>query len=623
VSTYVFDVEADGFLDAATKIHCIVLRDVETGKVACYHEDDDVGPKHGTILEGIERLAASDGVIGHNILGYDIPLVRKLYPDAPPLPFARDTLVDCRNVWPDIKVGDYKRVRRGDMPGQLLGSHKLEAWGYRMKIRKGEYLPEDPDRFQTFDQDMLDYCVQDTKVAQALLPRIDGQTWDERALRVEPAFARILQLQEHAGFKFDEELSDDILRELQGEYADINEEAHEAYPPWKVPYPSYVKTGKPWRGKTHKDVPFNPGSRQQVARALVEHEGWVPEFKTDSGQDKLTNDMLRDMSYPKARLFAARFDLVKRMSQLDHGEQSWRNHVRDDGRIAAQIIHNGTVTARCTHRVVTSVPKKNAPYGSRMRELFTVPEGRVLVGWDASGLEARALAHYLYPYDKGRYADLVLNGDIHQATVDAIGQHLNGELLGTVRDAAKKAFYSWLYGAGNWKIGYDQGYDPGKGRDDTRSQAFRKGAQIRKALLKGIPGLDALVTDVKAAGKKNGWVRGLDGRRVAVRSEHSMLNTALQSFGGILMKWATVFFHDHLITDCYLVPFDWWMDPLDADFVQVGHWHDEVQTECKPEHAEVVAAAGPWALHKAGEFFKVRLPIDGEAKIGTRWSETH
>lgn len=624
---WVADTEADGFLDEATIIHCIVLR--RGREVRCYHDDENIHPWTGSIQEGLTFLEErTEGVVWHNGLGYDLPLIQKLWPGFLPPPVAMDTMVAARVAWPDTGPRDKKRAKEGKFPGTLVGKHTLEAWGHRMGRLKGDFKEESD--FSTFTQGMLDYCIQDTNVGQQLYKRIVRENVSPEALALEHAFAPITMRQGVVGFTFDTPLSSEILRELQGEFANINEQAHAAYPAKveRVPYPSFLKTGKPWRGATHKTVTteFNPGSRPQIAANLIA-KGWVPEMMTEGGSPALSNEILGDLAhrYPECELFAARFDMNKRLSQLDHGDKSWLNHVREDGRIPAVAIHNGTVTARCRHMYVTSVPKKGVKYASRMRELFTVPEGRLLTGWDASGLEARIMAHYLARFDGGNYAKLVLAGDVHTLTVNALGPLLDNweGIADTRRDLAKTEFYAWLFGAGDWKLGYGLGFDPGSGPDDRECEAVFRGRQARAALLKGVPGLEQLVTSIKKAIKRQGYLVTLDGRKVRIRSSHSGVNFAFQSGGAIVMKWATVEFHRILEEDHGLIPWDYGMDPLEAQFVQVGHWHDECQTEHDPDVTELVAAAGPLAMKRAGEHFKLRIPMTGEAKTGQRWSETH
>ena len=630
VTTTIVDIETNGYLEHMTKIHCIVLRQ-RGGKARAYHDDSAIRPRHGSITDGVLALELCEEVVWHNGVGFDHPAVLKIYPYFKCPPVRRDTLVAVRYLWPDIGEGDWALVRRHKLPGSLQGSHSLEAWGYRMGALKGEYKKEDPSRWETFDRDMLTYCSRDTRVTEILLDHIERQSFPEESMAREHEFARILALQQHAGFCFDTELADEILHDLKRSWASVDEAACAVYPDKveEVPYPAFVKSGKLYRGKSHKTVvtAFKPSSRPQIAERLQD-QGWQPHLTTKGGAWKMSNDMLRDLApaYPECALFADRFDLSKRLAQLDHGDKSWLNHVREDGRIPAGIIHNGAVTARCLHKVVTSVPKKNVPYGGRMRELFRAAPGFLLTGWDVSGIEARGLGHYLAKYDDGAYAEIVLNGDIHQVTIDALtpGNFLRhwARTHESPRDMAKTVLYAWLYGSGDWNLGCTAGFPPGKGKKDKNAPARKMGVRIRAALLSGISGLARLVRGVKRVCKKDGYLIAIDGRRVNIRHEHAALNTLLQSFGALVMKWATIRYHEMLVEQG-LVAFDWWMDPADADFSQVGHWHDEMQVEHKPEWVDAVRAAGPQAIQEAGEFYNLRIALDGVSNTGERWSSTH
>ena len=69
-----FDLESTGLLRRGSKIHCIVARDLsEADKPLVW----DV-PRND-VAEGIERLRNADVLIGHNICGYDIPLIKEAY----------------------------------------------------------------------------------------------------------------------------------------------------------------------------------------------------------------------------------------------------------------------------------------------------------------------------------------------------------------------------------------------------------------------------------------------------------------------------------------------------------------------------------------------------------------
>ena len=220
------------------------------------------------------------------------------------------------------------------------------------------------------------------------------------------------------------------------------------------------------------------------------------------------------------------------------------------------------------------------------RSCWTVREGYKLVGIDASGLELRMLAHYM---DDKEYTNEVTEGDIHTANQKAAGLKS--------RDQAKTFIYAFIYGAGDAKIGSVVG---GNQRD---------GAKLRKSFLDNNPSLKLLRERVSKAAKR-GYLKGLDGRKIYVRSEHAALNSLLQGGGAIAMKRALLMLQN-LIK----------LNSLDARFV--ANIHDEWQMEVREDVADFVGELAVGCIEKAGEYYKLRCPLTGEYKIGDNWSETH
>ena len=277
--------------------------------------------------------------------------------------------------------------------------------------------------------------------------------------------------------------------------------------------------------------------------------------------------------------------LQKRYAQV----HSWLDHVNEDtGRVHGRVISNGAVTGRMTHQNpnMAQIPASSKPYGEECRSCWTVPSGTKLVGFDASGLELRMLAHYMN--DK-EFTNVLLREDVHTRNQMAAGL--------ANRDQAKTFIYAFLYGAGDAKIGTIVG---GSARD---------GAGLKERFLRNTPSLESLRERVvRASGR--GYIRGLDGRRLHVRSGHAALNTLLQAAGAIVMKKALV------ILDKYAK--EWGLD-----YKFIGNIHDEVQTEVREAHADKFGWLGVECLKAAGIEFGLRCPLDGEYKIGTTWAETH
>lgn len=142
----------------------------------------------------------------------------------------------------------------------------------------------------------------------------------------------------------------------------------------------------------------------------------------------------------------------------------------------------------------------------------------------------------------------------------------------------------------------------------------RAGAKLKKDFLNGLPALKRLRQGVDHAASSKGWLRGLDGRRLHIRSAHAALNTLLQSAGALLMKQATVFFYEELSTRGYV---------FGKDYALVAHVHDELQALAREEIADEVGQIAVASIQKAGEHFGFRCPLDGEYKIGNNWADTH
>ena len=260
----------------------------------------------------------------------------------------------------------------------------------------------------------------------------------------------------------------------------------------------------------------------------------------------------------------------------------------EDDRVRGFVNPNGTITGRMTHNSpnMAQVPSVVAPYGKECRSCWTVPEGYKLVGIDASGLELRMLAHYMKDED---FKNEILHGDIHSA---------NQKLAGLEsRNQAKTFIYALLYGAGDEKLGSVVG---GNKRDGTK---------LRKRFFDNLPAFKHLKDSVGRAASK-GFLKGLDGRKLYVRSEHAALNTLLQSAGAIVMKQAMIGFNQ-LIK----------LNTLAAHFV--CNVPDEWQLEVKESQVESTGQLGVGAIIKAGEELDLFCPLDGDYKIGDNWSETH
>lgn len=354
--------------------------------------------------------------------------------------------------------------------------------------------------------------------------------------------------------------------------------------------------------------PINLNSHEQIKNYLFT-QGWVPTEwnvkkegrETIKTSPKLTEDSFDSVKGDVPKLVARRSILMHRQRMLkntrrDGEESGWLNNLREDGRLEAKAIPNATNTGRYRHISVVNVPNPYAVYGIDIRNLFTSADGNVLVGVDAAALEARIQAHYVYPYEGGQeLADLLLNGDIHTEN-----QHLWGM---PERNDAKSPYYALMYGAQPTKLAETMG-----------CSIFEATKRFEDFWERYIP-LDMFKTSLTKSweargGKNGGFLKGLDGRKLFARSPHALVNLMFQSGGSIVVKLATV------LTDK-------WCEKKGLRSVQVIHMHDEFQRETHEEDAEEVAELSQLAFKTAGEYFKMNVPIVGEAKIGKTWGDTH
>jgi DNA polymerase I len=591
----IFDLETDGLLDDVTKVHCLVTKDTETGEVKSYTGQD--------IELGIKYLADSDKqLVGHNVIKYDIPVIQKLCPwFTVTQDRVIDTLVLARLVYANIKEHDVNLMNSGKLPKKLYGSHSLEAWGNRLGNYKGDY----EGGWEVFTQEMLDYCIQDVHVTHTLLDKLNSKEFSQQSIELEHQVAWLMARQERNGFYFNEKKASELYSVLVKRRGELERELKDYFGSWTVNLPDFIpKTNNKTRGyvkgvpvKRQKTIDFNPSSRDHIANRLTTLYGWKPTEHTESGKPKVDEVVLGKLDYPPCKLLTEYLLVSKRISQLAEGDQAWLKLVKK-GKIHGSVNPNGAVTGRATHAYpnISQVPSSASPYGHDCRALFTVPDGWTLVGADASGLELRCLAHYMAKWDAGSYGQVLLNGDIHTENQKAAG-------LDT-RPQAKTFIYAFLYGAGDEKIGSVVNGDSSDGR------------RLKKKFLSSLPALGRLVKSVQESAKR-GYLLGLDGRRIYVRSAHSALNTLLQGAGAIVCKKWLVLLEETLQTSG--LKHGW-----DGDYCFCAWSHDEVQIACRSQEvADQVAELATRCVALAGEHYKFRCPLAGESKKGTTWADTH
>lgn len=627
-----FDIETDGFLADVTQIHCLSMKNPETGNLKRFTAED---MERGLRL--LMKLGNEGKLIGHNIIGYDIPVIQKMYPwFEVPLANVVDTLVMSRLFFSDLMSRDGAHIKAGRLASKLVGSHKLEAWGYRLGLQKGEYATDfrnewvqnhvgapleehlgtlTPKKREALDQSawidtwakqnypvglewkvyspaMGDYCDLDVLVTEALYDHFMKLQYSDLAITLEHKARHYCSMMERSGFPFNVKAAAELYSKLAQERDTIRARMMATFPPL-VEERISPKTGKRLKDKVTE---FNPGSRDQISQRLIAKYGWKPKAFTDGGKPQIDETILKALPYEEAQVLADYFLLEKRVGQLAEGDQAWLKAERQ-GHIHGSINTNGAVTGRCTHSQpnLAQVPSVRALWGADCRRLFHVRPGFRQVGADLSGLELRCLAHFMARYDGGAYGEILLNGDIHTANQEAAGL--------PTRDNAKTFIYGFLYGAGDAKIG------------EIVGAGAKRGKELKTKFLASLPALAKLKNAVEKAADR-GYLIGLDGRRVQVRSKHAALNTLLQGAGALISKqWVIEIFEE---AERRGLKYGW-----DGDWCLLGYIHDECQLAVREGKEQEFGEMAVMCARRAGEFFKFLCPIDAEFKVGDNWADCH
>ena len=612
--TVIFDTETDGLYYEATTIWCISIKcDDNPTQV---FTNRPIEGSAGSITQGLAILSDATTLVGHNIISFDLPVIRKLYPDWEYSGKVLDTLLISKLSNPNLILGDSNRKR---LPGKLKGSHSLKAWGYRL----GNYKEEHED-WSKLSTNMVEYCRQDSEVTYKLFLRFRQRGLPpSEAIRLEHEFATIMSRQEKYGWLFDIKKAQALHIKLLEEVDKAEAELYKVFTPLQdwVPLNEARKFNKDGsinknrqkqelKGAHYnddmewgywKELVFNPGSRQHIARWLKEVYGWKPTEYTEKGSIIINEKILSSLDFPEGKILAHYFNVRKIIGMVAEGDNAWLKMVKSDGRIHGSIDTLGAVSRRCTHSRpnVAQVPSARAYMGKECRELFTVGKGKKLVGCDADGLELRTLSHYMAKFDNGKYAKAVDEGKKEDVT-DIHTLNQQGAGLPT-RDDAKTFIYAFLYGAGDGKIGSIIG---GSSED---------GKKLKDKFFKQIPAIKQLVESVQAVYKETKTLKALDGNPYFIRSSHSALNTLLQGAGALVMKYWLIEL-DKQLQSKFIVG-------IDYEFV--GNIHDEAQIECKEEYAEEIGKIASGAFDAVTEQLNFRIPLRGSYDVGDNWYDTH
>ena len=540
----VVDIETDS-LDA-TKVHCIVAKDIDSGRVYPFPPDMVHGFRDWS--QGVKQF------IMHNGLSFDAPVCNRLLGTNIKPSQIVDTLVLSQLFNP---------IRDG---------HSLKAWGERLGFPKG-----DVETFEVYTPDMLEYCKQDVNITHKLFNILqnEGKGFSSSSIRLEHKVRVIIDKQEKNGFAMDMQKAMSLYNKLRDEANGLEK--------WSVT--TFEPTVVELKTKT-KYIPFNIGSRQQIADRLMKL-GWKPKKHTDKGNIIINEAVLDTIDMPEAKKFSRFFLLQKRIAQI----KSWIEACDDkDGRVHGRVMTLKTITGRMSHHSpnMAQIPAVRSPYGKECRDCWTVdnPYTHSIVGTDASGLELRCLAHLM---NDTTFTDILLTGDIHTHNMQMAGL--------TNRDQAKTFIYAFMYGAGASKIGQIVG------------AGAKEGQILINKFLNSMPALKRVRDSVtKAASKK--LIRGIDGRLLHIRSPHSALNTLIQGAGAIVCK-------------LWLINMIKRINRTGVDAKLVASIHDEYQFEVLNKDINKFGQITKDAMKDTEKQLQMKCPLDSEWKVGKTWAETH
>lgn len=678
-----FDIEADGFLDTVTRVHCLHAKDVDTKEKFAFGPD--------AIAEGLQLLEKADEGIAHFGIGYDFAVLEKLHGFK--LKKATDSYVVAKLMRPSQKDSDTGLVKAGRLPGKLHGKHSIEAWGYRLGVQK---LHADIDDWSTYTPEMGERCSSDVDVQDALWDWLKPEAYSQDAIEREHRIAVICRMMETAGFPVDRKALEELHVMLLGKQEKIAKELIAEFGSWYEPITKSLdpdgcaKSWTPKRpSKEHgywgeyveqvvkdKDmfegwetdvikkvfvgypltkiekVTFNPSSRRHSIKKLKEL-GWEPEAFTESGEAKLDDDVLESMAtdFPQATKLVEYLLLDKRLGQIADGDNAWLKKIGDDGRMHGAMDPMGTVHSRASHFSpnMGQVPASKSPYGHECRSAFG-PNGMkaadgeeiVQVGADMSGLQLRALAHLLHPLDGGAYSNIVTSGDVHWSHTQAMGlvgpdepRDKNSELHNILREKGAKTFgYSYLFGC----------FPPKSGRVvrdcliTARNKNPEWGYLFDKFFCEEVKGKKRIRSD-KAVGTE---VRKSFDERLKLGKLHAKLKACMKHYknhlpglDGRLVPCRSD--HSALNFACSSIEAilckEWVISSYDAliakgyvwgrDFWFMGWVHDEVQVACRKSIAEEVGQTLVACAKEAGVKLGFRVPLASEYKIGRNWAECH
>jgi len=606
-----FDIESNGLLDTCDTVWCLVAQDVDTNKIYTYSDyDDDLPP----LSEGLQLLQDAEVLIGHNIIGYDIPAIKII---------TGLDLID-KKCFDTFIMSQTLRFRRKH-------KHGLKGWGESLGNNKLDY-----DDWTKYTKEMLTYCIQDVELNTEVYRKLMKEFLSLRSvnpliskgLMVEHEIGKFNTIVREQGWNFDVNKAETNLKHLKSIAKSIQDEIEPQLGLTTIYIDKDPKTAKFKKDGTYtavtcrlltdyfgyevkpQDTHLMPPGREfqrtkevQVKMGQIDHvkewlktQGWKPDDYTRkmiggrwvNVSPKFTETSLSKLGDLGAKI-GKYYTLRNRISVLEN----WLEQ-QVDGRIHGNMWTIGTPSFRCRHEVIVNLPGVHAPYGRELRELFTADEGWKIVGADSSGNQLRGLCHYV---NNPEFTKEVIYGDQHQRNADA---------LGCSRSTAKTFLYAYLFGAGNAKLGETL----------TGKKNPSRGQKARDDFASAIKGLKEIKDKIESEWRRKnstqgqGWIHALDGRPVFINSEHQCLNYLLQSAEGITCKAATVY----------------QMQKIKEEGLRAKpriFYHDETAWTVHPDDADRVGEILKESFAEGPKWFGVECMDGGDYIVGDSYADVH
>lgn len=658
--TIIFDIEGDGFLETIKNIWVCCLEDYDTGEKKVCLDRESL----------IDEITEGCTLVGHNILGYDLPALFKVWG----IDYSVSSKGDTFNGLP-VRFVDTFQVSQY-LNADREGGHSLESFGDKIQFND----------FSKLSEEMITYCQQDVNLncnvfedledeAYRLGVDLSGQAYEASRLTF-----HVMGRQAWTGIHFDQEGARKLLEYIASEMKEIADRVEPGLPARSLKASEkkdYTLPAKPFKKdgtlsshmerflerhgvtvegkeirwldgnlysiKAKEELPFEAKmalANQDDLKEWLMSLGWVPTLwnvkksngkpvRDDRGRVIRTSPKIQENKVICPNLEAMDLDIIKdivRWMSLRNREGVINGWLEDprlpvDGRLSAGSYGIAN-THRQRHTTVVNLPKAqdDVILGKEVRSLFTARPGRVLLGFDAKSLEGRVEAHYTFPYDKGEYARELLSGDIHSINARVFFPEETRDLKDTddefkyYRSLAKNGKYALTYGAQPPKLA------------STLRLPESQGQLLYDAFLEknwALARLKERVENFWTEKSEKSYILGIDGRKVRTRSRHSLINTLFQHAGAVIMDYSALILSNLLGGErfdnegypCFIYK--------GHTVYRVAYMHDEFVYDLPEEIAEEIGELARKSIIKAGEVLKLNVPLDADVKTGNSWADIH